>query len=58
MQVVIPVKTNSTTHDWIEKGVRRHGKNYRHQHQGKFYKIVDWSEAERGLFELVLEPVI
>lgn len=58
MQITIQVKSGSPQHKWIETGVQRFGNDYRHQHNGKFYKIVDHMPAVRGEFSLVLEPVL
>lgn len=58
MQITVSIKTGSASHKWLTEGVQRFGqKNYRHKHQGKYYTVVDAKPAERGAFDLILEPV-
>lgn len=54
----INVKTTSQTYDWIIKGIEKFGDNYRHQWQGKHYKIINAKLVERQLVEFTLQSVI
>ncbi len=57
MRITVSIKVNSQSHDWLTRGVKQFGDDYRHKHQGNYYKIVGFKPAERGAFDLVLESL-
>ena len=58
-RITIPIKCNSDAHNFLTRGVAKHGQDgYRQKWKGEFYKVVDAYPAERGYFSLVLEALI
>lgn len=58
MQITIPIEVGSQSHKSVIWGIDHFGDNYRHQWQGKHYKIVGAQPAVKGWFKLILDPIL
>ena len=53
-----PILTTSESYKWLIRDIERFGNNYRHRHNGKFYKVIEAKPGARNEVILSLESVI